>query len=282
MAAIVRGLLASTTAWDTPAMSRTAQLFVVTAMLYGTAGVTQASILTLTETKLTWELYGITLPDALLIPLEVTHAPNVPVFVSSGTGNFVLPAGAVSGSASTTLPINSLLDVHLIAPGNGSFSLSAGGGPAGGFGGVGGLSGLWVAGILGGVLNLSIPLSPVGAGGTAAAPVSAAGINLTLTGSSGWTTGGVTFTGLSLQPSPPISTIQTVSREGTDTRTVGHRGSLSLVTPIRVTSGNFGGGWVGFVTLDLTFVPEPGTLVLGGVAVAGIALAGRRRNSRRR
>ena len=241
------------------------------------AGPASGGLMTLRDSSVTLEVYGITLPDAIVIPLVVTQPQDATVLVSSGTGGFTLPPGVIVGSVSTFLPINSLLDKHTLITSNPTLTFSASGAPGGGFGGVGGLAGTWVAGVLGGIVNLTIPLSVVGAGGAAAD--AAGSLAITLTGYAGWTLGPVSFTGLSLQPSPPVSTITRLTRTGFDDRTTAHAGSIQLVTPIRVLVSG-GSTLPGFVTLDLKFVPEPGTAALLALAAASVALLGQRRTRR--
>jgi hypothetical protein len=66
---------------------------------------------------------------------------------------------------------------------------------------------------------------------------------------------------------------------GTDSRTPGGHGQLTLVSPTKVTSDVFGTP-VAFVLLGrmtLAFMPEPGTFVLLGTGVAALGALGRRR-----
>lgn len=71
--------------------------------------------------------------------------------------------------------------------------------------------------------------------------------------------------------------MNTRSISGFDGRTDAHAGSIRLVTPTRVRT-NAVGTLFNAAVLDLTFVPELGTLVL--VLVAGLAVAiGRRRHN---
>ena len=69
---------------------------------------------------------------------------------------------------------------------------------------------------------------------------------------------------------------------GTDSRTPGGMGQVTLVTPTKVVTNLTGGLLILVVlgTLTLNFVPEPGTLLLLGSGVAGLAILGRRRMGR--
>jgi hypothetical protein len=69
---------------------------------------------------------------------------------------------------------------------------------------------------------------------------------------------------------------------GTDSRTPGGLGQVTLVSPTKVVTNLTGGLLILVVlgTLTLNFVPEPGTLLLLGSGVAGLAVLGRRRMGR--
>ncbi len=92
----------------------------------------------------------------------------------------------------------------------------------------------------------------------------------------GWTTGNVQVIGTT----GPFAGRILASTTGTDQRTAGGGGTIVLVTPT-LTRTNVGGSenlpLVGKLTL--TFVPEPGTLMLLGSGVAGLAMLGRRRKA---
>ena len=67
---------------------------------------------------------------------------------------------------------------------------------------------------------------------------------------------------------------------GYDNRTPGHAGVLLLISPFKVIT-NAAGNLPGLATQTLTFlVPEPGTLLLLGSGVVGLALHGLRRMRR--
>ena len=141
-------------------------------------------------------------------------------------------------------------------------------------GGRGPLFGSASIGVLGGLVNLVVPLSGVGASGPNTVTAGAAALQVTVTGAS-WTTGRVSVTG--------VSTLGTISAttSGFDARTAAHAGTLVLVTPIRVLT-NVGGNLGLFAVQILTFVPEPGTLLLFVCGGAGVALVGLRQRSAQR
>lgn len=71
----------------------------------------------------------------------------------------------------------------------------------------------------------------------------------------------------------------TLTTQGYDHREQGGSGTLQLVTPflVRVESHSNTGYLPGIGVLNVSFVPEPGTALLLGSGVAGLALFGRRR-----
>jgi PEP-CTERM motif-containing protein len=75
-----------------------------------------------------------------------------------------------------------------------------------------------------------------------------------------------------------INSNATAMYTGTDSRTPGGLGHVTLVSPARVIA-TLPGGFLDFVvlgTLTFSFVPEPGTLLLLGSGVAALAALGRR------
>ena len=197
---------------------------------------------------------------------------------SGGLGpltSLALPAGFVA-TPPVVVPVTDPAVVPIggfrLQPGNGPGSFAIGGG--GQLGGAMPLSGVLRVCLFGScpaaIANLTVPLTPVGAGGSATAQ---GDVLATVVGAP-WTTGTAmaaglgtsTFTGYAQGPaSAPNST----ARAG---------GSLLLVTPIAIhTSVSFEGPVPGFAFLTLHFVPEPATAFLLASGVALLAGFGRSR-----
>jgi hypothetical protein len=171
--------------------------------------------------------------------LPITDPASFPIAgmkftAHNGAGNFADGGGTLGG----VMPVNGIAKVCLFAPCVGAPTA-----------------------------NLTVPLTPIGAGGAAA--VSAA-VNLTVYGAP-WTTGTaavgtVTVMGSAYGPGSSASS------------TFAPGGHIQFVTPIYVSS-NIGAGpllpW--FATLTINFVPEPATLLLLGGGIAALGYAGRSR-----
>jgi len=276
-------------------------------VLLGSGSPARAALLTLTDSSLSFffpfidtacdPFLGCPNPsNELVFPQRLA---SVPVSVASAGGSFVLPAGTFTGTQ--VLPTALFTGVALIfgatlaGVSNAAGAFGAGGGPVdpggpfagagGGFGGFGGLDGTLFVNVLG-LFNLQVPLDPVGAGGMAAAPP-AGTLVITVFGT-GWTTGTVAVTGITTE-TPGGVVVNTATFAGYDNRTPGHRGtpghggSLLLVSPFKVVT-NAAGNLVVLARQTLHFegeVPEPGTLLLLGSGVAGLAWLGERRRRRR-
>jgi hypothetical protein len=123
------------------------------------------------------------------------------------------------------------------------------------------------------IANVSVPLSPIGAGGT----VTVLGaVNVTVAGAP-WTTAG-TVTGM--QPGGPLTAMG--FRRGPAGNAASFAmpgGSLQLITPVFIST--FIGVTPAFATLAIEFVPEPATLALCAAGISLLAAEARRRRASR-
>jgi hypothetical protein len=124
--------------------------------------------------------------------------------------------------------------------------------------------------LMGGSVTAEIPLGVVGVGGTQMFHV------LTLV------TGVITANPYQLGMLTLMGALNgdphTLMGTGVDNRTAGGAGTLVLVSPTTVDLGALG-SLASIATLTLTYVPEPGTLLLLGAGVAGLAAVGRKKNA---
>jgi len=122
------------------------------------------------------------------------------------------------------------------------------------------------AGCAGPPANVTVPFTTGGVNGVGlgGAPIAVAGlVNVTVNGN-GWTTG--------------TATVGATSQTGSPLDASGH---IKLVSPVTI-STNIGASAVlpMFAVMELTFIPEPGTLLLLASGVAGLAIVGRKRMSK--
>jgi hypothetical protein len=216
-----------------------------------------------------------------LPPIGFPNNSNPVLSVSSGAGSFTEPASVFTGSV--MLPtglftgvalINGLTIANLangqkfIAPG------AVGGGQAtgldrvgGNLGGSGPLAGSALINV-GFLFNLTVPLNVIGDTGATTFAGVPGGIEITVLGT-GWTTGNITVTGITTG-APATNTVVNV---GFDNRGATPQGGgvVQLISSFKAIT-NAAGNLPGLATQTLTFVPEPGTilLLLSGVATLGI------------
>ena len=214
---------------------------------------------------------------------------TLPGLVGSGAGSGVSTAGLITLPApfatATALGANkitlaptaaaplSAISALLIAPA--PCTLTAAGGGGGGFGGPCGLGGT-INALVAGAPFLVVPAG--GLGGTARV---AFGPYLSYIDPQPWTTGTATVTinGVALTTGNATSPGVPFTMAGSDNRTPGGGGVITLVAPAGLMS-TLGGPFPLFVSMSLTFVPEPGTLLLLGSGIAGLAIIGRKRMQR--
>jgi hypothetical protein len=125
----------------------------------------------------------------------------------------------------------------------------------------------------GGSPLLAIPLN-VGSPNTVTK--AAGGVAITAI-AAGWTVATAVVDGLAPPTDPPGATTTTATAMGANGLAPDGSGTLVLVTPIKILT-NVAGTLAAFGVLSLTYVPEPGTLMLLGLGVAGLAAIGRRRS----
>jgi hypothetical protein len=110
---------------------------------------------------------------------------------------------------------------------------------------------------------------------------SAGGVSITAVGA-GWTAGTAVVTGLNTTTTTPgnvtnMNTGVTQTAMGSNGLTAGGGGTLVLVAPTKVMT-NITAPLAAFSTLTLNYVPEPGSLLLLGTAIASLMVLGRRRS----
>ena len=142
-------------------------------------------------------------------------------------------------------------------------------------GGVGGpmqIGGAAFVNILG-FTSVAIPLSNLGVGSTTLATAGAIQIQPVATQ---WSTGRGKMFGVG----PSIYYTPHAYITGSDMRTAGGAGQVTLITPVKVFTANAGVGHLPvFTRLQVTFIPEPGTALLVGAGLVGLAAFHRKRRT---
>ncbi len=196
-------------------------------------------------------------------------------FTTSGGGVTATSTGAISGvvvhpGLTNAPPITRF---EMVVTGNQTGSLVPAAGTAANPLGLQGA--LLAPGYGGYVTLLGVPLTPVGVPGATFNTSRGGGTVVAFTGA-GWTTGTVmvtlpstTIAGATGQP-PGV-----VTAAGTN-MLVGGVGQITFISPLLIRT-NLAGDLPSFARLTLTFVPEPGSLLLIGAGTTGLAVYGRRR-----
>jgi hypothetical protein len=178
-----------------------------------------------------------------------------------------VPAGAFAATGASAPGTTSFVSRVLVTAANGAGAFA--GTPLGGTMPVGGKVRL----LQGGFTAFSIPLTQSGTRGVGVggAPIVAGtpSSEIALQGA-GWTAGTASLTGIGV-----AGNLRTFALKGSDARTANGAGTLTLVTPIRISHSTLG-SVAAFGVLRLTFAPEPEAALLGAAAGALLALGVRR------
>jgi hypothetical protein len=209
-----------------------------------------------------------------LVPPPITGTgagTSVGVGATATLGSSTL-TGVATGTVTAAPPIT---QVVLSLTGHAAGSFTPSGGPGGGLGGPMTLGGAGkVLGYSGQVTFVSLPLSFAGQPG---GHVLLTGTQPTIVQAygTGWTTGPWTLMVPATNIGGWTQTPYTVTATGADLRTASGAGTLVLISPLFIRSNLM--DVPTFATLTLNYVPEPSTLLLVGLGIAGLALHGRRK-----
>lgn len=183
-------------------------------------------------------------------------------------GGFSLPAGAFAGSFDIPGPVRAAPVTGV----SGALTSAAGSitdGGGGVLGGALGLTGSWQFELFT-ILTANLPLTPIGVGGSETV-ITPPALEYRLDGGA-WTTGGASVT------IPGVT--DPITGSGFDARDGNGVGAVRLVSPLKlvpVSAGPSAAQYAAIVTLDLVFVPEPGTGVLVGVGLLAMGALRKRR-----
>jgi len=208
-------------------------------------------------------------------------APIAAGFATDGTNVTATSTGAINGTDTFIGITNAppITRVQVAVTGNQTGQLVPGAGTAANPLGVLGVANVVAYG--GYVTLVGVPLSSVGIPGSSFSFMGGGGTQIAYTGA-GWTTGVVTV----MVPATTIAgmsdpaNVETATFTGTN-NLVGGSGSITFISPILIRT-NLAGDLASFASLTLNFgpsVPEPGTLLLVGAGIAGLAVLGRQRGA---
>ena len=216
---------------------------------------------------------------SLSITIGTLPGLTVPItagFATDGTNVTATATNAIVG-ATTFIGITNappITRVQGILTGNDLGQLVPGAGTAANALGLDGVANVVAYG--GYVTLVAVPLGALGNPGSTFSFMGGGGTNIQFTGA-GWTTGTVMVAVPATTLGGGTQTATTITAAGTN-NLVGGVGQITFISPVLIRT-NLAGDLPSFVALTLTFVPEPGTLVLIGAGIAGLAAYGRRRAS---
>jgi hypothetical protein len=190
-----------------------------------------------------------------------------------GGGSHSVPAGLFSGNPAIVVPISPTFVglFNVTVPANSINNPAATFNP----GGAMALSG---SAFFNNGAGGNIPLGPVGGGGTAMAIIQSIPVKLV-----GNTWQGVAPGGSKVFTAMGAAVVNLISATATafDNRNGAGLGTVQLVAPAyALISGGALGNLPVFGVLTLTYTPEPGTLLLLGTGIAGLAVIGRKKLAR--
>jgi hypothetical protein len=253
-------------------MRKSCQFAVVLVFALGLAGAAQGAMLTSASISVSPFLvyYG-----AIPTPPPITGTgagSSVGLGATATLGGNILVGSAAATGISSPQPLTQMV---LSLTGHAAGNFTAAGGPGGGLGGAMTLGGsARLLAYTGLVTLVAIPLSAVGQPGGFVSATGGGGTIVQAWGT-GWTTGVGTVRVPTSSISPPGFITYTAT--GADLRTASGAGTLVLISPLYVRT-NLAGDIPTFATLTLNYVPEPSTLLLVVLGVAGLALRGHKRH----
>jgi hypothetical protein len=255
-------------------MRKSFNLAVVMFFVLGLAGAARGAVLSRASISLSlnWVRVG---TRFALPPITGT---GVGTSVGAG-GTATFASNVLTGTAALTgiTAAPPITQVVMSLTGHAAGNFTAAGGPSGGLGGPMAVAGsaIRLLAYSGSVTGLAIPLSPMGRPGGFASVTGGGGTILQVYGT-GWTTGVQTLMAPATEVGGGTTTPWTGTATGADLRTASGAGTLVLISPLFIRT-NIAGDLPTFATMTLNYVPEPSTLLLVGLGIAGLALRGRRK-----
>jgi hypothetical protein len=221
--------------------------------------------------------------EAVLASYSLVFGEGIPPVTISGTGvgttsgpaSFPIPAGVFAGNPKLVFPISptfvwlTAVTIPANSVNNPAVNLAPGGAM--------GLSGRMFFKSLGGTGGGSIPIFPIGGGGTAMGDIQE--LPVKIVGGVWQYSANKVFTGMGALLSNNVSATATAF----DNRTgASGQGTVQLVAPAYalISPPSLGGNLPLFGVLTLTYLPEPGTLLLLASGVAALGAIGRSRREK--